>query len=247
MFHNPKMFYEGRRHPIRALVFDMDGTMIDTMPYHLESWKAFAVKYDLGPKAIDYAVESFGQTNWQIFAYIFKCLGRKPPMDFTAMSDEKEAMFREVIAGREGPRPGLRRLLHRARRAGLKIAMATSAPRENAEFMLATTGLGRYFDAVVWATRHTRSKPHPDIFLQAAGRIGIPPSQCMAFEDSAHGCQAALSAGMSLIAIAETPRHGQRLVRYTPFVYPDFLPVPRVLDRMQAGLGLATADYHGLR
>ena len=111
----------------------------------------------------------------------------------------------------------------------MRIALATSAPRANAEFLLEDTGIVRLFDAVFCCDTRAMGKPHPDPFLKAALRLGVAPGHCVVFEDSAYGFLSARRAGMRLVAIAEQPADRVRIRKWTPFVFTDFRPVPAVL------------------
>ncbi len=139
--------------------------------------------------------------------------------------------FRECIAGRQGARPGLQRLLERARRAGIRTAVATSSTEANTRFLLRQMGLGRLFDAAVWYRDGLRSKPHPDFFLEAARRLGVAPGRCVVFEDSVHGFWAARRAGMGLVAIAESGDDLPRCRMWTPWVARDFRPAEQFFSK----------------
>lgn len=111
----------------------------------------------------------------------------------------------------------------------MRVALATSGPRENALFLLEELGVRRQFDAVVWADARIRSKPHSESFVLAARRLGVLPSRCIGFEDSVHGFWSIRRAGMGLIAIAEDTKSLGTLRRWTTRVYRDFRPVVQML------------------
>ncbi len=218
----------GAQRPIGALLFDMDGTMIDTRRYHMEAWRELVGQLGLGEREYEVAYNGFGKTNRAIFEAWFGPEGRQRN-DFEELGERKEALFRELIAGREQGRPGLKELIDQARRRGLRIALATSAPRSNAIFLIEQLGLARQFDALVWSTPAMQSKPHPDSFLLAARRLGVAPSRCVVFEDSIHGFWSARRAGMRLLAIAERSEDWVRCRMWTPWVMRDFLPATELL------------------
>ncbi|MEN6626530.1 MAG: HAD-IA family hydrolase [Candidatus Sumerlaeia bacterium] len=219
----------GRRRVIGALLFDMDGTMIDSRRFHMLAWRRLVEELGLGEREFRMAEAGFGQTNRAIFKQWWSRGGGPGEDRYTELSERKEAFFREYIAGRQGARPGLKRLLERARRAGIRTAVATSATGSNTGFLLRQMGVQRDFDAVVWSRPGLRSKPHPDFFLEAARCLAVAPSRCIVFEDSVHGFWAARRAGMGLVAIAETPEDLIRCRLWTPWVYQDFrkVPIPR--------------------
>jgi HAD superfamily hydrolase (TIGR01509 family) len=202
----------------------MDGTLIDTRRFHMEAWRRLVESLGLGDEAFQIARRGFGMTNWAIFERWF-ARGERPPADFDTLSGQKEALFRQLIAGRQKSRPGLRWLLERARCRGLRVGLVTSGPRENVLFLLRQCEVAHLFNALVWGSSAIRSKPHPEPFLVGARRLGLAPAQCVVFEDSVHGFEAARRAGMRLVAIAERPADLIRARLWTPLCYLDFRPI----------------------
>lgn len=222
-------FHKCNPTPVRGLIFDMDGTILDTRVYHMAAWRVFVERHGLTHDHYMDAETGFGRTNWDLFTGWF---GREAfPRQFDQLSDEKEALFRELIQGKEKPRPGMLELLEWARRNGVRVALATSGPRANAEFLLQDSGIARYFDVVLWGHGAIRSKPHPEPFLNASWRMGVRPQQSVVFEDSPFGFWSAVRAGMRLIAIAERPEDMTKIRKWTPYVHQDFRLVPDLLDR----------------
>jgi HAD superfamily hydrolase (TIGR01509 family) len=215
--------------PVRALIFDMDGTILDTRAYHMAAWREFVKRLGLTYAHYRVAETGFGKTNWAIFDTWFG--PNRNGHDYNALSEQKEAIFRELIQGKEKPRPGMLDLLGWARRHGVKVALATSGPEVNAKFLLEDSGIARYFDTVIWGSDRIRSKPHSEPFINAAWRLGVPPQQSVVFEDSSHGFWAAVRAGMRLIGIAECPEDMMKVRNWTPYVYQDFRGIPELLER----------------
>lgn len=185
---------------IQALIFDMDGTLLDNMDVHVQAWLALLARQNIHWDADQFNRATAGLRNPELVARVFGV-----PQDDAAalaLADQKEAHYRELMRDQIAPLPGLRALLEAARTRGLKLAVATSAPRDNIPFTLDGLGLAQTFDSVVGADDVQRGKPAPDIFLLAAARLGVPAAACLVFEDAVHGVEAGKRAGMRVIGIA---------------------------------------------
>lgn len=185
-----------------AAIFDMDGVVADTNAFHQAAWRKFA--QDLGRDLSEADLERnvYGRTNADITSFL---LG--PGVDVQRMNqvaDAKEALFREWSKGRLAPVAGLPELLEALAAERVDLALATSAPPENASFVLAETGLARFFAVMVDSTSVARSKPAPDIFLAAARDLAVAPDRCLVFEDSLSGIEAGRAAGMTVVGVATT-------------------------------------------
>ncbi len=183
----------------RGAIFDLDGTIADNMSIHAEAFAIFATRHGLAPLTHADRKRLDGKRNRDIFPDLF---GR--PLDegeLEAFAGEKEALYRSLSKGRLAALPGLERLLDRLDAAGVRLAIATSAPPENVGHTLAETGLEERFDVIVRSDEVPRGKPWPDVFLAAAERIGVPPPDCIAFEDAPMGINAAAAAGMTTVAV----------------------------------------------
>jgi HAD superfamily hydrolase (TIGR01509 family) len=183
----------------RAVLWDLDGTLVDSEEYHWLSWRDAmrAEKVDL---SYDMFLASFGQRNDRILA---GWLG--PDLDperIRQIGDSKEAEYRRLAEERGlTPLPGAREWLEALQAAGWKQAIASSAPRLNVDTVLRVLHLERYIDAVVTAEDVTRGKPEPDVFLTAAAKLAVPPSRSIVVEDAAAGVEGALRAGMRSIGV----------------------------------------------
>ncbi len=185
----------------RAVIFDMDGVLVDTARPHYESWVAVARERGVEITWEQFH-ETFGQPNHQI---IPRLLGPGLSADEIRGIDEcKEAAFRDIFRHSVRPLPGVVELIRGLHAAGWRLAVGSSAPPENIEMVLEALGVAGYFGAVVCARDVQRGKPAPDVFLKAAEAVGVEPARCLVIEDAPAGIQAAHAAGMKCLALTSS-------------------------------------------
>jgi beta-phosphoglucomutase len=183
----------------RGFVFDLDGTVVSNMALHAEAFIRFTERHGLPPLTLEMRARLDGKRNSDIFPILFdRPLSAE---DIRSLEHEKETTYRELSKGRLTPLAGLPRLLACLERLGLPAAIATSSPAENVPHTLRELGLAERLRHVARSDQVPRGKPHPDVFLEAARLIGVPPQDCLAFEDAPAGIRAARAAGMTCVAI----------------------------------------------
>jgi beta-phosphoglucomutase len=184
-----------------ALIFDMDGVIIDSNPLHRQAWAAFNRRYGLETtEAMQRRM--YGKRNDQIVRDYF---GEGISLaEVDARGRAKERLYREMLTGRteEMLVPGLRTFLERYR--DLPMGVGSNAEPENIALVLDETGLRRYFRAVVDGHQVRRPKPDPEVYLRVAELLQTDPAECIVFEDSHSGAAAAVAAGMRVIGITTT-------------------------------------------
>ena len=185
-----------------AFIFDMDGTIVDNMAFHTDSWLAFFARRGKTYDADAFFRETAGAQGREILR---ERLGADVPEDEIAMlAHEKDVLYRDLYRPHRRAIQGFEDFVARARADGVKLAVATSAPPANIVFTLDELDLRRHFDAVVGAADVARGKPHPDVFLKAAEKLGANPADCIVFEDAPMGVEAARRAGMRAVVITTT-------------------------------------------
>jgi beta-phosphoglucomutase len=187
--------------PGLALIFDLDGVVVDSMPVHQQAWQRYVES--LGLDATGIAARMHGRRNDEIFRDL---LG--PGADSREIFEHgaaKERLFRQMMRERlhEYLVPGIAEWLDRT--AGAPVALATNAERPNIDFVLDGAGLRRHFQVIVDGSQVSRPKPSPDVYLRAARELGIAPCNCIVFEDSPVGVAAARAAGMRVVGILTYP------------------------------------------
>ena len=186
----------------RALVFDMDGTMIDSMPAHARSWEVFTRRHNIAMGVEEVLAKTTGRTGVECIRIL---MGDEIPHDeAVALIGEKEALYRGFFAEDFREVPGFARFARHAGQLGLKLAVATAGDKNNIAFALERLRLARPPDTIVGGDEGIAGKPQPDLFLEAARRLGTPPAQCIVFEDAPFGIEAARRAGMRAVAICTT-------------------------------------------
>ena len=188
--------------PIAALIFDIDGTIIDSMPYHGRSWPLMLARHGIGDEHMEMLRQSAGRTGIELMRDIFG-----PDLDDErahALVDEKESLYREMYRPHLREVPGFVAFAREAKQAGLRLALGTAGDAKNIAFAIEGLALPDFFDAAVGAHDVKRGKPEPDIFLEAARRMDVAPGQCVVFEDAPLGIEAALRAGMRAVALTTT-------------------------------------------
>jgi len=204
-----------------AVIFDMDGVLVDSNPFHLQKWVDLLTKHHIPFKPEELPGQVLGHRNDTAFRYFFG-----PNLNAAQrheLSEELEATFRRVFKPHVKPLPGLRKLIEECYGAGVPMAVASSAMRKNVEFVVDGLGFRRYFRCLVTGDEVTRPKPDPEIYLRTARTLGADPAACAAFEDSFVGIEAAKRAGMKCVAIASTfPAEALREQTHADLIIPGF-------------------------
>ncbi len=184
-----------------AFIFDIDGTIIDSMPFHTRSWDVFLARRGVATVGEDFFRRTAGRTGIEVMRELF---GSLSDADAALFVREKEAIYRELFAAEFREITGFTAFARAAKSAGVRVACATAGDPDNIAFALAGLGLQDFFDAAVGAHDVERGKPEPDLFLLAAQRVGARPGECLVFEDAPLGIEGARRAGMRAVAIAST-------------------------------------------
>ncbi len=192
-----------------AVIFDMDGVLVDSYHAHFKSWQAVAAEEGLDLTEADFASQ-FGRTSREIIAASWG-EDRYGDEEIAAMDDRKEAAFREILRADFPAMPGALELLRSLDGAGFALALGSSGPPANVELVLDELDARRLFGAVVTGMDVTRGKPDPQVFLTAAARLGVPPERCAVVEDAPAGVVAAKAAGMASVGFASTGRSVETL------------------------------------
>lgn len=203
-----------------AIIFDMDGVIVNNMAYHRKAWEKFLKKYapDIELEEFSY---HFGKANKDLMRIVFK--REISEEEESRYGEEKEALYRTLYAEAIVPTAGLIDFLNELKKNVVRMAVASSAPKVNVDFVLNKTGLRGYFDFLIDASEVQKGKPDPEIFLKAAAKLGHKPESCLVFEDSLPGIQAARNAGMKVIALT-TSYPSQKLIN-AEFSVKDFTEI----------------------
>jgi len=190
----------------RAVLWDMDGTLVDSAEYHWQAWRD-SMSLEGFPVTHGQFLSSFGQRNDSILR---RWLGEKAtPELIERIGNAKESLYRQHVREHGiAPLPGALEWVNLLHRQGWKQAIASAAPRANIETILDVLHASTCFQAIVSADDVRRGKPDPEVFLMAASKVGVAPKYCVVVEDAEHGVEAARSAGMKSIGIS---RDGKQL------------------------------------
>lgn len=183
----------------KAIIFDMDGVICHTNPFHSIAFKEFFAKRNLYPTEEDFALHMYGKNNSYILSHF---LGRKiEGQELLDLEFEKESLFREIYKDQVDPISGFREFFNSLKSEGLKTGIATSAPLANLELIAGTLSLMDKMESVLASEHVTKHKPDPEVYLNSAANLRVQPELCLVFEDSFSGVTAAKNAGMRVVGV----------------------------------------------
>ena len=188
----------------RAVIFDLDGVLVDSYQAHFDSWQRLCRQWDLSMTERQFAA-TFGRTTREVVAEFWSSR-EFTPAEVTELDAQKEALYRELLRSDFPVMDGALALLDDLHGAGAIIGLGSSAPPENVWLSLELLTRREYFSAVVTGADVARGKPDPEVFLRCAERLDVRPSWCVVIEDAPAGIAAARAAGMACVGFASRGR-----------------------------------------
>ncbi len=180
-----------------AVIWDLDGVIIDSADQHRESWRQLAKEHNL-PYSNESFWAHFGRRNADVIPAMFDVTD---PRRVATLADRKEEIYRALLVNEAVALPGARELMAALFATGFRQAIGSSAPMQNLDLIVSLLDLAPYLTAWVSGESVAHGKPAPDLFLAAAARCGVPPARCLVIEDAPAGIQAAHAGGMKALGV----------------------------------------------
>ncbi len=186
---------------IKGIIFDMDGTIVDSLPYHHEAWKIFFNENQVenfSDKLKDYK----GGGTLDLMKAVY---GNKYSLkDLKSMSDEKEVIFREIYKGKINPIEGFKKFLIDIKSKHILVGLASNAVRKNVSLIINELNIFNDFDSIICGDEVNNGKPNPEMFNKTINRFNIKKDECLIFEDSLEGVKAANNSGIKVVGISSS-------------------------------------------
>lgn len=206
-----------------AVIFDMDGVICHTNPYHSLAFRTFFSGHNLNPTDEEFAQHMYGKSNSYILSHFFK----RPVSgdELLQMEQEKEGLFRKIYEPHIEPIAGIIAFIADLAQNRIKLGVATSAPYANLELILGKIDIRHQLGSILASEDVKKHKPDPEVYLSSAKNLGVLPENCLVFEDSFSGVSAALNAGMKVVGVlsshskAELPPCSLYIEDYTDLSY----------------------------
>ena len=214
---------------LKAVIFDVDGTLLDTERIYMQAWKAAAAEQ--GYVMPDRVLQMTRAVDAKVAARIFEEeIGNG--FSYVKTRPIRVRIAEEIIA-RESPilKPGVLELLAYLEEKGIRLAVASSTNTQTTREHLAASGIADRFEVIVGGDQIVNGKPHPDIFLRAAELLGEAPENCMVVEDSPSGIRAGAAAGMKVVLVPDQAAITQEIIDLSDLVLESLLEMPAYLEK----------------
>ena len=190
-----------------TVIFDMDGVIADTNPFHVKAFKAFFDRYKIQYNEDEFISHMYGKHNSYIMEYFFK--RKVEGEELLVLEEEKEALFREIYEPQVQALPGFLEFFSGLKNNNIKTAVATSAPKANLDLILGKLNILNQMDSLMASENVTYYKPHPEIYLKSLENLNSDASEAFVFEDSYSGATAGLAAGAHVIGVLSSHKKSE--------------------------------------
>lgn len=208
----------------KAVIFDMDGLLLDSERLALQAFNITCEKFGLGD--LSHVFKKCIGTNKESGCSILK-EGLDGLADIQEFGTSWDTLYLDITSAKPVPvKEGVKELLEHIQSINIPMAVATSTKTERAKYKLTSSGLIEYFDIIIGGDQVPQSKPNPDIYLKAASTLTINPEDCLALEDSANGVKAAFAAGMTVVQIPDLVEPDEELLKLGHIILDSLLDVP---------------------
>lgn len=204
---------------MKAVLFDMDGVVVDNLPYHVDAWLLFCERHNIPLTREVFYRELNGMNSKDTFEWFYQKEMSRAEVE--VLEEEKEILYRGFYKEHMKPAAGLVTFIKALRAHGIKTALATSAGPGNIDFIVDGLGIRDQFDAIIGGAEVRKGKPDPEIYLKAAALVGVDPADCWVIEDSLQGIASGLNAGMQVVGI--TTSHTAEELAHTHWIAADFV------------------------
>jgi HAD superfamily hydrolase (TIGR01509 family) len=204
---------------LKAVLFDMDGVIVDNLPFHVEAWLLFCERNGIPLTREVFYKELNGMNSKDTFEWFYKKEMTRSEVE--KLEEEKELLYRGFYAAHRKPAVGLVSFLQDLRSRGIKTALATSAGPGNIDFIVDGLGIRDQFDAIIGGAEVKKGKPDPEIYVKAAALVGVAPEDCWVIEDSLQGIASGLAAGARVVGM--TTSHTAEELAHTQVIASNFV------------------------
>ena len=188
---------------LKAIIFDLDGTLVDSLPYHHESWRIFFKKNNIEENDFDEIYKNYkGGGTLELMTSVFGDIYTKDKLE--KMSDDKEVIFRDIYRSKIFPMNGLRKFLDNLKKNNILLSIGSNAIRKNVLMTIEELGVTNYFSSIICGDEVSKGKPDPEMYIKTLSNLKVNKNECIIFEDSIEGITAAKNANIKVIGVTSS-------------------------------------------
>ena len=188
---------------LKAIIFDLDGTLVDSLPYHHESWRIFFKKNNIEENDFDEIYKNYkGGGTLELMTSVFGDIYTKDELE--KMSDDKEVIFRDIYRSKIFPINGLRKFLDSLKKNNILLSIGSNAIRKNVLMTIKELGITNYFSSIICGDEVSKGKPDPEMYIETLSNLKVNKNECIIFEDSIEGVTAAKNANIKAIGVTSS-------------------------------------------